>query len=48
LLTTAAELDPLASPAGIAWTENFSEPQIMGIGAVEVLGAIGLILPAAL
>ena len=34
--------------SGMAWTEDFSEGQVKGIGAVEVLGAIGLILPAAL
>ncbi len=32
----------------MAWTEDFNDGQIKGIGAVEVLGAIGLILPAAL
>lgn len=30
------------------WVTDFSQDQIRGIGAVEVLGAIGLILPAAL
>ncbi len=34
--------------SGMAWTEDFSDGQVKGIGAVEVLGAIGLILPAAL
>ena len=34
--------------SGMAWTEDFSDGQVQGIGAVEVLGAIGLILPAAL
>ncbi len=29
------------------WTEDFSDGQVKGIGALEVLGAIGLILPAA-
>ncbi len=33
--------------SGMAWTEDFSDGQVKGIGAVEVLGAIGLILPAA-
>ena len=32
--------------SGMAWTEEFSEPRVKGIGTVEVLGAIGLILPA--
>lgn len=27
------------------WTEDFSAPQIKGIAALEVLGALGLILP---
>ncbi len=39
--------DKLAA-AGMAWTEDFSAGAIKGIGALEVLGAIGLILPAAL
>ena len=34
--------------SGMAWTEDFSDAQVKGIGVVEVLGAIGLILPAAL
>lgn len=29
----------------LAWTEDFSDPAIKGIGAAEVLGAAGLILP---
>ncbi len=50
----AAGLMKLAQPkaklaaSGMAWTEDFSAPQVKGIGTVEVLGAIGLILPAAL
>ena len=32
----------------MAWVEDFSQNTIRGIGAVEVLGAIGLILPWAL
>ena len=50
----AAGLMKLAQPkaklaeSGMAWTEDFSEGQVKGIGAVEVLGAIALILPAAL
>ncbi len=31
--------------AGMAWTEDFSANTVMLIGAAEVLGAIGLILP---
>ena len=34
--------------SGMAWTEDFTQGQVKGIGAVEILGAIGLILPAAL
>ncbi len=39
---------PKLAASGMAWTEDFSDGQVKGIGAVEVLGAIGLILPAAL
>ena len=34
--------------SGMAWTEDFSDGQVKAIGVVEVLGALGLILPAAL
>ena len=34
--------------SGMVWTEDFSGGQVKLIGAVEVLGALGLILPAAL
>jgi uncharacterized membrane protein YphA (DoxX/SURF4 family) len=34
--------------SGMPWTEDFSEGQVKAIGVVEVLGALGLILPAAL
>jgi uncharacterized membrane protein YphA (DoxX/SURF4 family) len=34
--------------SGMAWTEDFTDGQVKAIGAVEVLGAIGLVLPAAL
>jgi uncharacterized membrane protein YphA (DoxX/SURF4 family) len=34
--------------SGMAWTEDFSAGMIKLIGALEVLGAIGLILPALL
>jgi uncharacterized membrane protein YphA (DoxX/SURF4 family) len=34
--------------SGQAWVEPFSRPMIKLIGAVEVLGAAGLILPRAL
>jgi uncharacterized membrane protein YphA (DoxX/SURF4 family) len=31
----------------LAWVEDFSEPTLKLIGAMEVLGALGLVLPAA-
>lgn len=31
----------------MAWAEDFTDAQVKGIGAVELLGAIGLVLPAA-
>lgn len=34
--------------SGMAWTEDFSDSQVKLIGLAEVLGAVGLILPAAL
>jgi uncharacterized membrane protein YphA (DoxX/SURF4 family) len=34
--------------ANMPFVEDFTDQQVKGIGAVEVLGAIGLILPAAL
>ncbi len=39
---------PKLASAGMPWTEDFSDGQVKGIGALEVLGALGLILPAAL
>ena len=47
----AAGASKLAQPreklkARMPWVEDFSNAQVKGIGAVEVLGAIGLILPA--
>ncbi|MDR7251292.1 putative membrane protein YphA (DoxX/SURF4 family) [Nocardioides sp. BE266] len=30
---------------GLAWAEDFSQPVIRFIGAMELLGAIGLVLP---
>lgn len=29
----------------MGWAQDFSEPALKGIGAVEVLGALGLVLP---
>ncbi|MEU0302901.1 DoxX family protein [Streptomyces sp. NPDC006175] len=34
--------------SGMAWVGDFSSGAVKAIGAVEVLGALGLILPAAL
>ncbi|MEV6037487.1 DoxX family protein [Nonomuraea sp. NPDC052116] len=34
--------------SGLAWTEDFSAGAVKGIGALEALAGIGLILPAAL
>jgi len=33
--------------SGMAWTEDFSAASVKGIGALEVLGALGLVLPLA-
>ena len=30
----------------MAWVEDFSQPTVRNIGALEVLGAIGIVLPA--
>jgi len=30
---------------GLAWTEDFTPSQVKGIGAVELLGGLGVILP---
>ena len=35
-------------PAGWGWVEDFSAGSIKAIGALEVLAAVGLVLPAAL
>ncbi len=48
----AAGLMKLAQPkkklaeSGMGWTEDFSDGAVKGIGVLEVLGALGLILPA--
>ena len=43
LVKTREEL--LAEGAKMAWVEDFSASAVRGIGAVEVLGAIGVVLP---
>jgi hypothetical protein len=40
--------EKLATFPGGGWAEDFSAGAIKAIGALEVLGAVGLILPAAL
>lgn len=39
---------PALVSAGMAYAEDYSDGAVKGIGAIEVLGAIGLVLPAAL
>lgn len=50
---TAAGATKLARPRAdlapqMPWVEDFSDGQVKAIGALELLGAVGLILPAAL
>ena len=47
LLKITRSKEKLAA-AGMGWTEDFSPSVIKAIGVAEVLGAIGLILPAVL
>ena len=47
LLKITRSKEKLAA-AGMGWTEDFSPAAIKAIGVAEVLGAIGLILPAVL
>ncbi len=44
----AQSKEQLVASGSMDWTEDFPEPQIKGIGALEVLAALGLILPALL
>lgn len=54
LLFLAAGAMKIAQPkaklaaSGQGWVEDFSDSAIKGIGAAEILGAVGLILPAVL
>ncbi|MFC9816317.1 DoxX family protein [Streptomyces virginiae] len=54
LVFLAAGLMKISQPreklaaSGMAWTADFSPPAVKTVGAVEVLGAVGLIVPAAL
>ena len=42
----AQSKEQLTASGSMDWTEDFPEPQIKSIGTLEVLAAIGLILPA--
>ncbi len=44
----AQSKEQLMASGSMDWTEDFPEPQIKGIGTLEVLAALGLILPALL
>ena len=44
----AQSKEQLMASGSMDWTEDFPEGQIKGIGTLEVLAALGLILPAAL
>jgi uncharacterized membrane protein YphA (DoxX/SURF4 family) len=46
LLKVTQSKEQLAA-RGLGWVEDFDPPQITGIGALEILAAIGLVLPAA-
>ena len=37
---------PALVGAGMGWADDFSDGAVKGIGALEVVGAIGLVLPA--
>ena len=41
----ARSRDQLQRNPAMAWTEDFGPPMIKAIGAAEVLGALGLVLP---
>lgn len=47
LLKVTQPKEKLAA-SGLAWTEDFSPGAVKAVGALEVLAAVGLILPAAL
>jgi uncharacterized membrane protein YphA (DoxX/SURF4 family) len=48
LMKLTRSKDQLLASGNMNWTEDFTPPQIKGIGTLEVLAAIGLIVPAAL
>jgi DoxX-like protein len=37
---------PALVASGMGWAEDFSDSGVNGIGALEVIGAVGLVLPA--
>lgn len=39
---------PALASSGLHWADDFSDGTVKGIGALEVLGAVGLVLPWAL
>lgn len=41
----ATPREKLLENPNMGWTEDFSAPAVKAIGAVEILGALGLILP---
>ncbi|WP_127131481.1 DoxX family protein [Georgenia sp. SYP-B2076] len=47
-LMKVAQPRPKLVASGMTYAEDFSDGAMKGIGAVEVLGALGLILPAVL
>jgi uncharacterized membrane protein YphA (DoxX/SURF4 family) len=48
LMKLSQSKDQLLASGNMDWTEDFAPGQIKGIGTLEVLAAVGLILPAAL
>ena len=42
-----ARSKPALAAAGMSWADDYSTPRIKAIGAAEVVGAFGLILPLA-
>ena len=47
-LTKLTQSKEKLAASGQAWVEDFDERHVKGIGAVELLAAIGVILPAAM
>ena len=45
-VTKLARPRPALVGAGMAWVDDFSDSTVKTIGVLEVLGAVGLILPA--